>query len=195
MSVDPNGTIAITTILLIIGISALAVGAGVAIYAGVTAYNNGARGWDLFGAIAEGFLTGAVIGGIIGGLIAAFIYAAPAIGSFLSSIGSTGFALAGGGTAVAAISVAEIAVAGLAILAGMGIMFSKHRPGMTNKPPFSWVTQEEGIESMLQNNLDANKAADQIMNNHVNGWKRGAGQDHNVIKKWLDRIIRKLIKK
>ena len=164
--------------------------------AGITSYNAGARGWDLFGAIAEGFLTGAVIGGIIGGLIAAFIYAAPAIGSFLGSSFQIGSYLTAAGELVAVtVTGAQIAAAGLAALAGMGIMFSKHRPGMTNKPPFSWVTQEEGIESMLQNNLGANKAADQIMNNHVDGWKRGAGQDHNVIKKWLDRIIRKLIKK
>ena len=164
--------------------------------AGITSYNAGARGWDLFGAIAEWFLTGAVIGGIIGGLIAAFIYAAPAIGPFLGSSFQIGSYLTAAGELVAVtVTGAQIAAAGLAALAGMGIMFSKHRPGMTNKPPFSWVTQEEGIESMLQNNLDANKAADQIMNNHVDGWKRGAGQDHNVIKKWLDRIIRKLIKK
>ena len=197
MNVDPNGTIGILAgILFGILIGAVIVGTGVAIYAGVTAYNNGARGWDLFGAIAEGFLTGAVIGGIIGGLIAAFIYAAPAIGSFLGSSFQIGSYLKAAGELVAVtVTGAQIAAAGLAALAGMGIMFSKHRPGMTNKPPFSWVTQEEGIESMLQNNLDANKAADQIMNNHVDGWKRGAGQDHNVIKKWLDRIIRKLIKK
>ena len=197
MNVDPNGTIGILAgILFGVLIGAIVVGTGVAIYAGVTAYNNGARGWDLFGAIAEGFLTGAVIGGIIGGLIAAFIYAAPAIGSFLGSSFQIGSYLTAAGELVAVtVTGAQIAAAGLAALAGMGIMFSKHRPGMTNKPPFSWVTQEEGIESMLQNNLDANKAADQIMNNHVDGWKRGAGQDHNVIKKWLDRIIRKLIKK
>lgn len=67
----------------------------------LTAYNNGARGWDLVGAIAEGFLTGAVIGAIIGGVIAAFIYGGPAVASFLGKLFSFGgFALAGGGTAV-----------------------------------------------------------------------------------------------
>lgn len=68
MNVDPNGTIGILAgILFGVLIGAVVVGTGVAIYAGVTAYNNGARGWDLSGAIAEGFLTGAVIGGITGG--------------------------------------------------------------------------------------------------------------------------------
>ena len=137
MNVDPNGTIGILAgILFGVLIGAIVVGTGVAIYAGVTAYNNGARGWDLFGAIAEGFLTGAVIGGIIGGLIAAFIYAAPAIGSFLGSSFQIGLKAAGELVAVT-VTGAQIAAAGLAALAGMGIMFSKHRPGMTNKPPFS----------------------------------------------------------
>lgn len=75
MNVDPNGTIGILAgILFGVLIGAVVVGTGVAIYAGVTAYNNGARGWDLFGAIAEGFLTGAVIGGIIGGFIGGKAY-------------------------------------------------------------------------------------------------------------------------
>ena len=47
MNVDPNGTSILGIIGLIIGISALVVGTGVAIYAGVTAYNNGARGLNL----------------------------------------------------------------------------------------------------------------------------------------------------
>lgn len=84
---------------------------------GVTAYNNGARGWDLFGAIAEGFLTGAVIGVIIGGLIAAFIYAAPAIGSYLTAAGEL---------VAVTVTGAQIVVAGLAALAGVGIMYSSY---------------------------------------------------------------------
>lgn len=128
MNVDPNGTIGILTGILIgVLIGAVVVGTGVAIYAGVTAYNNGARGWDLFGAIAEGFLTGAVIGGIIGGLIAAFIYAAPAIGSFLGSSFQIGSYLTAAGELVAVtVTGAQIAAAGLAALAGVGIMYSSY---------------------------------------------------------------------
>lgn len=107
-------------------IGAVVVGTGVAIYAGVTAYNNGARGWDLFSAIAEGFLAGAVIGGIIGGLIAAFIYSAPAIGSFLGSSFQIGaYATAAGELVAVTVTGVQIAVAGLAALAGMGIMFAE----------------------------------------------------------------------
>ena len=115
MNVDPNGTIGILAGILIgVLIGAVVVGTGVAIYAGVTAYNNGARGWDLFGAIAEGFLTGVVIGGIIGGLIAAFIYAAPAIGSFLGSSFQIGSYLTAAGELVAVtVTGAQIAAAGL----------------------------------------------------------------------------------
>lgn len=31
------------------------------------------------------------------------------------------------------------------------------------------------------------------MNNKARVWKRGPGNDQNVIKKWLDRIIRALL--
>lgn len=136
LNVDPDGTIGIWAGILIgILIGAVVVGTGVAIYAGVTAYNNGARGWDLFGAIAEGFLTGAVIGGIIGGLIAAFIYAAPAIGSFLGSSFQIGSYLTAAGELVAVtVTGAQIAEAGLAALAGMGVVLaSTDRPGDNRK--------------------------------------------------------------
>ena len=59
---------------------------------------------------------------------------------------------------------------------------------MTHTPPFSWVSQEEGIQAMKKFNGDANKAADYIMNNKARVWKYGPGNDQNVIKKWLDRI-------
>ncbi len=127
MNVDPNGTIGILVGILIgVLIGAVVVGTGVAIYAGVTAYNNGVRGWDLVGAIAEGFLTGAVIGAIIGWVIAAFIYGGPAIASFLGkSFSFGGFALAGGGTAVITLTGAQIAALGVATLLGLQILFSK----------------------------------------------------------------------
>lgn len=88
------------------------------------------------------------------------------------------------------------------ILSGAGtlalgslIAFSKHRLVMTNKPPVSWLTQEEGIEAMPDSAMDANKAADRLILDHGFNNKHGAGTDHNAVKKWLDRIIRKIIKK
>ena len=171
MNVDPNGTIGILTGILIgVLIGAVVVGTGVAIYAGVTAYNNGARGWDLFGAIAEGFLTGAVIGGIIGGLIAAFIYAAPAIGSFLgSSFSFGGFALASEGAAAITLTGAQIAEAGLAVLLGIGIVFSK------NADRFG--------KSKLGTNSYYNKQFEDFWNQYGNGDKNTRRSFHDYITK------------
>ncbi len=125
MRIDPTGTFGWITALIIIGISALVVGTGAAIYAGVTAYQNGARGWDLVGAIAEGFLTGAVVGALIGALIAGMIYAAPAVGSFLGKsfmIGS--YVTAAGELVAVTVTGAQIIAAGAVALAGLGIMFA-----------------------------------------------------------------------
>ena len=46
---------------------------------------------------------------------------------------------------------------------------------------------------MKKFNGDANKAADYIMNNKYEIWDYGPGNERNVIKKWLDRIIRALL--
>lgn len=84
-------------------------------------------------------------------------------------------------------------ILGAAGLIGATYMFSKHNPKMTNTPPFSWTTNQEGMDAMTKFGGDANKAADYIMNNHFDNWKYGAGQPRNVIKKWLDRIIREML--
>lgn len=171
LNVDPDGTIGIWVGILIgILIGAVVVGTGVAIYAGVTAYNNGARGWDLFGAIAEGFLTGAVIGGIIGGLIAAFIYAAPAIGSFLGSSFQIGSYLTAAGELVAVtVTGAQIAEAGLAVLLGIGIVFSK------NADRFG--------KSKLGTNSYYNKQFEDFWNQYGNGDKNTRRAFHDYITK------------
>ena len=125
MNVDPEGMFW-GLFFLIVGISALLIGTGVAIYAGVTAYNNGYRGWDLAGAIARGFLAGAAAGALIGALIAMFIYAAPAIGSFLSSTFTLGYMVTATGAAAAiTVTGAQIAAAGAAAAIGLGIMFAR----------------------------------------------------------------------
>lgn len=114
---------------------------------------------------------------------------------------STGFAFAqtsAGTTALVATGSMTLTVTGAQILGAAGLlgatyMFSKHNPGMTNKPPFSWTTNQEGMDAMRKFGGDANKAADYIMNNHFDNWKYGAGQARNAIKKWLDRVIRKML--
>ena len=72
-------------------------------------------------------------------------------------------------------------------------MFSKNNPNYNNKAPFNWTNKGEGIDAMKRNNMDAHKAADDIMNSHFDNWHKGAGTEHNAIKKWLDRVIRKLL--
>ena len=72
-------------------------------------------------------------------------------------------------------------------------MFSKHNPGMSSRPPRSWLTQEESIEAMRKFGGDADKAAEYLMNKHGGLWHRGAGTDYNMIKKRLDRVIRHMM--
>ncbi len=78
----------------------------------------------------------------------------------------------------------------IGILSAITIMFSKHEKVMKKKAPFSWTNNEEGIEALRNNKGDAVKAALEILRKH--------GFDNiynkfNPIKKWLDRIIRKMI--
>ena len=62
MNVDPNGTFILSLFLICLGAGMVAG----AVTGGITAYNNGYRGWDLVGQIALGGLTGAAIGAAVG---------------------------------------------------------------------------------------------------------------------------------
>ena len=62
MHVDPNGTFILSLFLICLGIGLVAG----AVTGGITAYNNGYRGWDLVGQIALGGLTGAAVGAAVG---------------------------------------------------------------------------------------------------------------------------------
>lgn len=190
MNVDPNGTIGILTGILIgVLIGAVVVGTGVAIYAGVTAYNNGARGWDLFGAIAEGFLTGAVIGGIIGGLIAAFIYAAPAIGSFLGSSFQIGSYLKAAGELVAVtVTGAQIAAAGLAALVGLGIMFA--RTGKSNGFWGEKYSNDHDPEHFHLKGTDGTDIRIGIDGNPLKGERGLTAQQRKALKKLWEQIMK-----
>ena len=189
MNVDPTGTIALSLIIgLIIG---AVIGASIGGYvAGKKAYDNGARGWELFGWT----LLGVICGGIVGGAIGAFAgWAAPAIGSFLSSSFTLGsFALASGGTVTVSITGGQ-AVAGVL---GALILFSKHNPGMSNKPPVSWTNIDEGLKIYKQMGKNSVKAAEYLLDmaRGKGNWAKGAGTEFNALKKWFDRIIRLMIK-
>ena len=198
---EPTGHSAILIGLIIGAI----IGAGIGF--GTTAYIDSQDDGQIFNGSVEwyDYLGATILGGAIGAGIGAGIgYIAPQIGSALSSFASQQFTFGAGAyinasgelvmsTGLTITGSQVLTVAGAVTLAGTLMLMSKHRPGMTNRPPFSWTTQEEGIDAMNKSGGDANKAADYIMNNHFDNWKYGAGNDRNVIKKWLDRIIRKLL--
>ena len=185
MYVDPTGDFAISILALIIGgIIGACIGFGTAAYIDSKdgqMFNGDVKWYDYLGATA--------LGGVVGAL---------ATIAFTASIPTFGLISSGGALSLGITGAAELTISGVQVLVGAGILgsimcMSKNRPGMTHTPPFSWVSQEEGIEAMKKFNGDANKAADYIMNNKARVWKRGPGNDQNVIKKWLDRIIRALL--
>ena len=200
---DPTGNSAVLIGLFIGAIVGTTIGLGTAAYIDYQddglIFNGSVAWYDYLGASIFGAALGAVIGAGIG-------YIAPHIGSALSSFAAQKFTF-GAGVYLNAngqlVMTAGVTISGAQVLEGIGalslagtlMLMSKHRPGMSNRPPFSWTTQEEGIEAMNKFGGNANKAADYIMNNHFDNWKYGAGNDRNVIKKWLDRIIRKLLGK
>ena len=125
--VDPNGTSILFAIFIGIVIGAAVLGTGYAVYSGIKAYNEGARGWELAGAIGKGFIKGAVIGGVIGGFVGALIYLLPMMGSFFGSSVTLGSYVTASGEVVAiSVTGAQIAAAAAtAAFAGMGILYSK----------------------------------------------------------------------
>ena len=189
MYVDPTGDFAISILALIIGgIIGACIGFGTAAYIDSKdgqMFNGDVKWYDYLGATALGGVVGAGVGAL-------------ATIAFTASIPTFGLIGSGGALSFGITGAVELTISGAQVLVGTGILgsimcMSKHRPGMTHTPPFSWVSQEEGIEAMKKFNGDANKAADYIMNNKARVLKYGAGNDRNVIKKWLDRIIRALL--
>ncbi|MDE7083176.1 MAG: RHS repeat-associated core domain-containing protein, partial [Clostridia bacterium] len=120
MNIDPTGT-SFFLVCLLVGLVVGAV-AGATI-SGVNASNNGATGWELFGAI----LGGAILGGAIGAFSGAIIgIGGTMIGSGLGMVG--GFsglatALAGGGTiaAGAAAGIGSMALGGAVVIGGVAV--------------------------------------------------------------------------
>ena len=123
-----------------------------------------------------------------------FIYAAPAIGSFLSSTFTLGYNVTSSG-ALAAITVtrARIAAVGVAAAIGLGIiMFSKNNPCMSNKPPVSWTDIDEGLEVFEKVGRDLSKAAAYLLDQFYGkgNWTHDYKYGFNALRKWFDRIIR-----
>ena len=181
---------------IIIGIIAGAIiGAGIGF--GSAAYIDYQNDGQLFnGDVAwYDYLGATVAGGIVGGVLGAGAGYFSTL-SWTFTMGASG--LTGSGALAIPLSVTITGSEVLAGIAGLGlaagsIMFSKHNPGMSSRSPRSWLTQEEGIEAMRKFGGDANKAAEYLTNKHGGLWHRGAGTDYNMIKKWLDRVIRHMM--
>ncbi len=201
MNVDPTGTtewwewllLGIATALVIgAGIVAAVATGGLALVAGGIAIGGSIggltsivgqgliNGWDniSIGGIAAGIFIGGALGGL-GALVGG------------ASVGAGALALAGGGTVFAG-----VAVVGVGLLA-FNVLFSKHNPGMSNKPPVSWTDIDEGINIYNKFGGNSNKAAEYLLNQFrgSGNWHKGAGTEFNALKKWFDRIIRLMISK
>ena len=155
---------------------------------------NGSIGW-------QAYLGATLLGGAIGSLLGGYVLPALSHMSFsiptglkllTDTAGLTHMVVTSGLTITGGQVIASAGT--LAALGGLTYMFSKHEPKMTKKLPFSWTTNQEGIDAMKKYNGDADKAAKEIMDNHRITWKKGAGTEFNAIKKWLDRVIREIFK-
>ncbi|MDE5867984.1 MAG: hypothetical protein K2H02_03475, partial [Anaeroplasmataceae bacterium] len=163
--IDSSGCFAISTIILLacIGLGALVGGT----YAGVTAYNNGARGWELIGWTALGALAGGVVGGIVG------YYAGPLAASLFNTGG--GFAFAGGlgfvGAAITGTMAGTLVTAGaigmttVGALAASGIiMFAKG-----NGPRMGHNQYENKQFNSLCNKYKLTKEQRRILHDYISG--------------------------
>ena len=129
MYADPSGRVFITSLLVSIGIGALFGGA----IAGVTAYNNGARGWDLVGSIAGGTILGGGMGAIM------------AIG------GAAGLASMGAGLTGFSLSPSAALGVSLAVGAGAGLLSYTAETLISPSKQWSWSEfGENGSSGLLK---------------------------------------------
>ena len=107
MNSDPTGQ----SILFGIFIAFIVVGAAIGgTYHGVTAYNQGARGWELAGAITQGIVIGAALGAAVFGFCMIFVAGGAAL------LGAKAFGL----TALALFQIASLALVGGTLAAYVG---------------------------------------------------------------------------
>ena len=186
---DPSGNMAIATIILLVCIG---VGATIgSTYAGVTAYNDGARGWELVGWTA----LGAVVGGAVGGLVGS--YAGPMAASFLSSGGFVFAGVGGAGLTASGALAANLVVTGaigvtyVGALAANGVMMfaktSKKSGKETSSEKPSWFN-----ESMVDPTKTPQQNATDVLNWKYDpgNWSKGPKTEYNQIVKWIERYLR-----
>ena len=155
MNVDPNGSFFLTALLvgLIVGATVGAVVGGT--IAGMNAYEEGVRGWELFGNILLGGIVGGAIGAVAGTIAGGMIGAGGVFMGAGASMLSGSFALAGGGTAAfgtALAGVGAVALGGTLVIGGvltgvkgLNIFFNKGRPGDNQKQNEQFSTIMKGF--------------------------------------------------
>ena len=156
--------------------------------AGMTSYDNGDRGWSLFGHIMLGGLFGGAVG-IAAGFVIGVL--GPTIGGMGAIVLGDTMAMSGAFAAVGvAVEVLTAAAAGALVAAGAGalgnVMFSKRtgKEGATDKP--SWVNKD-----MVDPNLTAQQNATHILNEKygIGRWDVGPRTEYNRIIKWIVRTV------
>lgn len=106
--------------------------------------------------------------------------------------------ISGSGAAAMSAGGITVTLSGIQVLTATGIlgltyMLSKSEPIFQNKPPVSWTNNQEGIDAMTEFNKDLNEATKSILKKHNRKMNTGPKTDFNKIKKWLDRVIRKMM--
>ena len=179
MNVDPTGTFFLMALL--IGLIAGAVIGGAV--NGVTAYNNGARGWELVGQIA----LGAVVGGVIGAAAGAVV----GVGGAIMGMGANllGMGLSGGGLALAngmAIGAGTVALAGAAgVVVGGAIAIEGIKIAISG---FNVLFSKDSFIKFLERGMSENQK--EMFQREIEDFKRGEGRGgaDNLAKELLREI-------
>ena len=141
MNIDPSGNMAVATIILLscIGVGAVFGGR----YAGLTAYNDGARDLELVGWIALWVVAGGAVGGLVG------YYAGSLVASLLTSGGGFSFVGIGAlGSTMTVTMATNIVVAGSLIASSVGALAASELLMFAKGKCLEW-----DITSMKTNNL------------------------------------------
>ena len=192
MNVDPTGESFILAMIIGGAIAGAIIGATAN---GVKAYSEGARGWDLAGAIVAGAAVGGIAGGIIGAGAGALFGGAAAGGAL---------AIAGGGTAAAGAAISASA-AGTAVITGLaagigigaGILFARNK----NKIPMhgnpNSISGNNGSEGIYDNNGNLIYRRDSLGRPHyIKGYGYTLPHTHGYVWKFIKgawRVIREFI--
>ncbi len=156
--------------------------------------------WLLFGAgvVLITVVAGAAAFGAAGIAIGALTKTAALIGTGGSAAAiatSAGVAVAATGMSIAAVHAGVYVVERWTALFG-NITFSKNNPNGHNPNPTSWLNRDMGLDALKRNNGNSVNATKDLLNQRYGekNWTRRNSREFNAIHKWLDRIIRALLR-